>query len=217
MLGPFFVLSASDWLRSATTFGAARLLRRAGAASGRRPLTAPGVGARVDQERGDAVPIVLGGHVQRGPLPRIGGPHEIRRRGRATARPAPHRPAESLRTNSSLAPDSSFSYSRGAHPTLLPSLTLRILVRTFGVPGQRSVLRVLRRPAPSPPRPARPALPALPLHPRRRTRTIFDHHVADDGDRAAGRRVRRGAVGPIDRQLLAEDADRVFGLGNRDA
>ena len=41
-----------------------------------------------------------------------------------------------------------------------------------------------------------------------RARGVFDGHVADDGDGAAGRRiVRRLAVGANHRQLLAENRD----------
>ena len=48
-----------------------------------------------------------------------------------------------------------------------------------------------------------------------RRRAVLDHHVADDRDRPARRRVRRGAVEALDGQLLAEDAHLLLRLRNR--
>ena len=47
-------------------------------------------------------------------------------------------------------------------------------------------------------------------------RAVFDHDIADDRDRPAWRRIRRGAVQTLDGQLLAEDADLFLFLGDRD-
>src|SRR5687768_18203980 len=52
---------------------------------------------------------------------------------------------------------------------------------------------------------------------RRRSGTVLDHDVADDGDRTPGRGVGGGAFGTIDRDLFAEQTDLVLDRRNHDA
>ena len=45
---------------------------------------------------------------------------------------------------------------------------------------------------------------------------VFNHHIADDGDGSPRRGECRRSFGAFDGQLLAEDADLILGLGNRE-